>query len=158
MLAVAHCVEDTHKDIVHHSENGTAEIPAEIADGLGQDLRRGTHPSQNGGCQCNTGNRENYAGRNAERHIRMDGTAHGGIVPGAEITGNQHAGTHGQAVEESHECKNQALGSTDGCQRIFTEKIANNPGIEGVVKLLKQITQKNRQHEQQQFLPNHAFG
>ena len=44
MAAVPHGVEDAHEDVIHYGEDGAGKIPAEIADGLRQYLRRGVHP------------------------------------------------------------------------------------------------------------------
>ena len=157
MTAVAHSVEDTHEDIVHHREDGTAEIVAEIADGLGQHLLGGAHPAQDRGGKGHTRNGQQHAGGEAEGDIRMYGLTHSCIVLRAIVPGDDHARAHGDAVEKAHHHKNQAAGGADRRQGGIPQEPAHHPGIEGIVELLEHIAQKHRQGEQQHGLPDGAF-
>ena len=108
VLAVAYGVEDAYENIVHHREDRTAEIVAEIADGLGQHLLRCSHPPQNRGGEDDTRNRQQNARRQAEGNIGMDGFAHIFLIPCAKIPGDDGAGPHGHTVEKANHHKNQA--------------------------------------------------
>ena len=44
VFAVAHCVEDSHGNIIHHGKYRTAEVIAKIGDGLRQYICGSTHP------------------------------------------------------------------------------------------------------------------
>lgn len=54
MLAVAYGVQDAHENVVHHGEDGAAEIESKIGNGFRQYLFRRPHQPQNDGGQCHT--------------------------------------------------------------------------------------------------------
>ena len=157
MAAVAQGMEDAHEDIVHDGEHRTAEIKAEIADRLGHDLFRSAHPPQNGGGKHHTDDAQGNTSRQTEGHIRMDGPAHGCKISGSIVPGDDHACTHGHTVEKAHQHEDQAAGGADRRQGIFADKIAHTPGVKGVIKLLKNISQQNGHGKQEDSLPNRSF-
>ncbi len=61
VTAIAHGMKNTHKDIVHDREERAAEIKSEIADGVGQNILRRSHPPQNHRGKDHTQNRQQYA-------------------------------------------------------------------------------------------------
>ena len=107
MLAVAHGVENTHENVVHHREDGTAEVEAEILNGLGKHLFGGAHPLEDQRCQGNAHYGEGSACRQTEGNGGVDGFAHGVVILCTEGSGNDHARTHGDAVEEADHHKDQ---------------------------------------------------
>ena len=157
MLAVANCMENAHKDVVQHCKNGTAEIEPEVGHRLGHNTFRGVHPPENRGGENHAQHRQNAAGHQTESYICMDGDAHLSVIAGTVEPGNDHTGTHGDTVEESHKHKNQAAGGADCSQSGIADEFAHHPGVEGVVKLLKDIAQKNRQGEKEHLVPDGAF-
>ena len=157
MLAVAHGMEDSHKNVVHHCEYSAAEIKSEILDGLREHLLRRSHPFENGGSQCHTGNAQNDAGCQAEGDGGMDGLLHGVILLGAEGSGDDHTGAHGHAIEEAGHHPNKASGGTDRCQCVFTDKIAYTPRVKGIIELLENVTDEYRQSKQEHGLPDRTF-
>ena len=157
MAAVTHGVKNAHEDIVHDREDGTAEIVAEIDDRLGKHVLGGAHPLQNGGGKGDTQNGQKDTCGKAEGHIRVDGDAHILMVLSAEEFCDDHTGTHGNTVEETHKHVDQASGGTDGGQGSFTDKFADGPGVKGVIKLLKDIADQNGEREQKNFFPNGAL-
>ena len=143
MLAVTHSMENTHKDIVHDGEDGTAEIIAEIDDGLGKYIFGGAHPLKDRGGKGNTQNRKRNTGGETEGYIGMDGDMHILMILGAEELGDDHAGTHGNTVEKSYKHVDQTAGRADGSQCGIADEFANGPGIESMIKLLENITDKD---------------
>jgi len=144
MAAVTYGMKNAHKNVIHHGENTTGKEPAEIGDGLGQNLGGCAHPSQNGGGQTDTGNGKGDTGYQAKSNGGMDGFFHGGIVPCAVVPGDDHTGTHRNTGEKADHHENQASGGTDGGEGIITNEIANTPRIKGVIELLEYISEENR--------------
>ena len=83
----------------------------------------------------------------------MDGLPEPLLVPGSEILGDHDSGAEGQAVEESHHHEYEASGRCHAGQRLRPQGIAYNQGICGIVQLLEQISQKERNGECDDFLP-----
>jgi len=157
MAAVAHSMEDTDEDIVHYDEDGTGKVPAEVADGLGQHFLWCSHPPEDRrseahacGCQHDTGHKSKGDGC-------MDRFAHRVIVLGTKKPGDDHTGTHGHAVEETDHHPNEASRRTDRSQRIFTYEVANTPGVESIVKLLKHVADEYRKRKKEHPFPDAAF-
>ena len=157
MPAVAYGVEDSHKDIVHYGEQGTVEIETEIGNGLGHYLCRGAHPAQNRGSKGHAQNRQRNAGGEAEGDVRVNRPAHGGIVPGTVVPGDDDAGTHCHAVEESHHHEDQASGGTDRRQGVVSQKVPHDKRVKGVIELLKNIAQKHRERKEENLFPDASF-
>ena len=154
MLAVAYGMEDAHEDIVHHCEDRAAEVAPEIQNGLGQHIRRSTHPTEDSRGKGDTHNGQRRTGTQTEGDIRVNGFAHGGKVLRAEIFGDDDTGTHGQTVEEADHHKDQTAGGTDCRKRIITDEVAYTPGVKGIIKLLKNVAQKDRKRKQKHGLPD----
>ena len=83
----------------------------------------------------------------------MNGAAH--LVPifGTEIPCHHDARTQRNAIDEAGQQKNQTAGRADGGQRLAAQKVADDQGGGGVIQLLEQVTDENRQRKQQ-----HPFG
>lgn len=87
----------------------------------------------------------------------MDGKTHMVIILGSEIPGNHDTCAHGNTVEEADHHVNQTTGGADCGQGIITQEIADYPGVEGVIQLLKNIAQKNRQGKEDHLFPDRSF-
>ena len=142
---------------VDDGENSTGEIPAEIGDRLGHHIRWGAHPAQNRGGEGYTCHRQKKTGGQTHGHIRVDGNAHIFVILRAEDSRDDNTGTHGNAVEETHNHMDQTAGGTDGCQRGITDEFTHDPGVEGMIKLLKNIAEENRQRKQKHLFPDGAL-
>ena len=75
----------------------------------------------------------------------MDGLRHAFRIPGAEVAADDHASAHGGAHEEGDHQKDQACGGFDGGKGRVPKEFADDPGVGGVVELLEELAQKNRQ-------------
>ena len=61
--------------------------------------------------------------------------------------GYQNGKTTTQPVKPSGNKKHQRTGTSDGCQRIHSQKLSRNNGIRNVVKLLENISQAHGDHK-----------
>ena len=158
MAAVAHGMEYAHQQVVHDDEDGTGEIIPEIDDGEGQNLFWGTHPPEDGGGGTYTEDGQYDTKHQTEGHGGVNGIVHGFVIFGTEMLGDDDTGTHGKTIEKSYHQKHQTAGGTDRCQGIVTDEIAYCPGVKGVIKLLKNISQKNGKSEKENTFPDGTFG
>ena len=158
MAAVADRLQDAHADIVEHKGQRTGEICAEIADGVGQNGFRRIHQPQHHGGERHADDRQQRARDEAERQQRVDGLLHAVVVLRAEITRDDHACAHRNAVDQTDHQENQVAGGADRGQRLTAQKVADDQRIRCVVQLLKQVAQKQREREGDQRLRNRAFG
>jgi len=83
----------------------------------------------------------------------MDGSGHAVIVTRAEIAGNGHTCTHGEAGKKADEQKDQRAGRTDSRQRLIPQKPADDQCVRRIVKLLEHLTEKYRHGKLYDQLP-----
>lgn len=76
------------------------------------------------------------------------------VVLRAEITRDDYARTHRNAVDQTDHQENQVAGGADRGQRLTAQKVADDQRIRRVVQLLKQVAQKQREREGDQRLRN----
>ena len=157
-LAVTQRVHDACKGIVHHTRAHTGEIAPEVADGVGQHLRVGVHPPQQGGGEQNADDGEDQAADQSQQHGGVDGAGHLVIIPCAEVTGDGHAHAAGGSREEADQQEDQGAGGADGGQRVVAKEVADDQGVGGVVQLLEQLAQENGNGEAGDEPPGHAVG
>ena len=157
MLAVTDGMENTHKDIVHDGEDGAAEIIAEIDDGLGKYIFGSTHPLKNRRSKGDSQNRKQNTGGKTEGDIGVDGDVHILVILGAEELGDDDTGTHGNAIEETHKHVDQTAGRADCRQSGVTDEFTYRPGVESMIELLENISNKNGEGKQQDLLPDRTL-
>ena len=63
------------------------------------------------------------------------------------MLGNYHAGTAGQTEEKADQHIDDGTDGADGGKRLVADVVPHNPGVHGVVKLLKNISDQERQRE-----------
>ena len=68
------------------------------------------------------------------------------------------AGLHKKKQTQLVSNKNQTAGRADGGQRLAAQKVADDQGVGGVIQLLEQVADKNRQRKQQHSPGNTALG
>ena len=152
-LAVAESVHDALAHIVHDDGQDANEVIPEVCDRVRQNLRRGAHPAQERRRQPHAHHRQNHAADQAQHHVRMDGSGHAVIVTRAEIAGNGHTCTHGEAGKKADEQKDQRAGRTDSRQRLIPQKPADDQCVRRIVKLLEHLTEKYRHGKLYDQLP-----
>ena len=147
-------LEDAAGAVIERHKHRAEEIGAHIAHRKGQNLLRRSHEPEQRGAAHRSQQRHDAAGDQGEG----DGRAHG--PPGhravlcAEAPGNDHAHAAEHSSEEAHHQKDQRAGGGDGSQRVLPQIIAHHQRIRHVVKLLKQLPQKQRQGKPQQIGPD----
>ena len=83
--AVTKGVQNARAHVVEHRCQHAEEVVAEVFDRLRHDLRVGVHPDEKRRREEHTDERQQCAGHNAERQVRMDGARDVFIVARAEI-------------------------------------------------------------------------
>ena len=63
------------------------------------------------------------------------------------IAGDYNTCAHCDTVEKSDHQKNQTSGRTDGSECVAAEKVADDQGVGGIIKLLEQISDQNGQEK-----------
>ena len=157
-LAVAQRVHDACKGVVHHTRAHTGEVAPEVGDGVGQHLRVGVHPPQQGGGEQNADDGEDQAADQSQQHGGVDGAGHLIIIPCAEVAGDSHTHATGGAGEKADQQEDQRAGGTDGGQCVVSQKVADDQGVSGVVELLEQLAQENGDGESGDEPPGYAVG
>ena len=72
-----------------------------------------------------------------------------GVVPGAKMPGDQHAGAQAYPVDKAGQQENQAARRTHGGKRFAADKVADNQRVNGIVQLLEQVAHEDRHRKQQ---------
>ena len=87
----------------------------------------------------------------------MDGQMEVFLVLGAVVFGDQHAGAQGGALQQTDDHKDQVGRGADGGQGLFADEVADDQRVGGVVELLEQIAQEDRNGKGYQPLPDGAL-
>ena len=152
--AVADGSQDAHAEVIQHDSHRAGKIVAEIGDGIRHDLLRRTHHIQHPWRKDHAEHGQEHARRDAEQHRRMHGDAEPCVVLRAEIARDHNARTDGNAAEKAHEQENQTARRGDrGILRI-AQVPPDDQGIGGVIKLLKDLTEKDRDGKRRHTLPD----
>ena len=80
------------------------------------------------------------------------------VVPGTQILGDDNARAHGHTLAEADQQVDGRAAGAHGSQRVAAHKIAHDDAVGGVVHLLQQVAQDQRQGKQQQVLHDAALG
>ena len=87
----------------------------------------------------------------------MDGFLHFFKIPCAEIAADDNTGAHAKSHEETghHEDKVSAAGNCG--KGFFSHKVADYDAVGGVIKLLKKMSDKNRNGKTDKTFPYRTF-
>jgi len=151
--AVTDCVKDSRCYIIHKGSKHAVKIRSEVENGIGEHVGGGAHPAQHVGREDNAHNRQNHTAHKAEGDVRMYGAAHILLVLGAEEFCNYNARAHGNTVKQSHDHKDKIAGGAYSGKGLLIYEISYDQSVCGVVKLLEQITEKNRESKGKEPLP-----
>ena len=80
------------------------------------------------------------------------------VVARAQILRHHHARAHGKPLTEADEQIDGRPAGAHGGKGIAAHKIAHDDAVGGVVQLLQQVSEDQRQGEQQQALDDAALG
>ena len=87
----------------------------------------------------------------------MDGFLRRLIIFCSEIACGDDARAEGDPVKKSHHQKNKASGGADSGKRLAAEKISDDQRIRRIIKLLKQISEKQREGKRDDPLRDRAL-
>lgn len=157
MFAVSDGLQDADKNVIEDERQRAHKINPEIQQGIGQDVCRCAHPDQHLRSEDQTDDRQQNTGDNPEGNIRMDCTLQTVDLSCSIIAGDYNACAHCDTVEKSNHQKNQTSGRTDGSECVAAEKVADDQGVGGIIKLLEQISEKKRKCEGDDLFPDRSF-
>ena len=87
----------------------------------------------------------------------MDGFFGRGIVPRADMPGDDHACAHGETHEEGGHQIDVGSGGGDGGQGVRIDQVADNQRVYRVVHLLKEMPDEHRHREADQLAADIPF-
>ena len=87
----------------------------------------------------------------------MDGALDACIVSGSKIARDGDARSERQALDKADEQENQRPGGAHGGQRPVSEEPPDDERVRGIVELLENLAQKNRQREASNQPPRAAL-
>ena len=87
----------------------------------------------------------------------MDGGTHLFHLTGTEKAGNHHARAHRNTAEEPHQQKDEGAGAGHRRQRAVAQQVADDQRIGGIIQLLEQKAQKQRDRKGDQLLGDRSF-
>ena len=79
-------------------------------------------------------------------------------VAGAIVAGDNNPGANRNPIEKTNEQEDSITRGTDSRQGFTAQKVTDDQRVGRVVKLLKQIAEKDRQGKEQNLFPDHTFG
>lgn len=144
MSAVPHRLKNTYKNIIQDKGKGAAEINTEVSNGIGQNIRRRTHPDKQLRSETYTDERKQYPGSKAKGYCSMYGLLHLFYFTRSIISADNNACADGDSVEKTNHKENQASRGTDSGQSLAPQEISHNEGVCRIIQLLEQIAQKKR--------------
>ena len=158
MDAVSQCPHDGHTDVIHHHGADTAEVNSEVQQRVRQHTDRRAHPLQHAGYNQQSRHSRGHGRDQSEQEVGLDGLPDVPLVLRAEVPGNHHTAAGGNAAEKADDQEGQIAAAADGREGIVACKVADDPGIRHIVKLLQKLTQKHRPGKGQHSFRNAAPG
>ena len=156
--AVAQGVHDAGEGVVHNHRADPGKVAAEVADSVIHHLGVGLHPPQQRGGEAHAHGGEEDAAEQAQQHRGVDGAGHPVIVPRAEIAGDGHTRAGGRTGEEADHQEHQRARGADGGQGVIPQESADDQRVGGVIELLKELAEKNRDGKHADETPGNAVG
>ena len=137
-----------------HGRTGTGKDYDEVIIGLFQNLRGSVHGNQNGAGKGTADNGEDHSGSQGEQRTAGNAPAHAFLIAGAITLGHTDRKSGGKALCKADNQEGDAAGTADGSQGIHTDGTAHDKGICHAVKLLKNVSDQQRQCKEDQKLYN----
>ena len=155
---VARRVEDAGRHVVDDAEQHAAEVELHISHGVAEDFFRGVHPDQQAAADGDAAHRQDEAEDDRDGQRGVDGDARFLFIFCAEILAHDDACADGHALTETDEQVDGRAAGTHSGQSVAAQKVADDDGVGGVVKLLEQVAQDERHREEQDAFPDAALG
>ena len=151
-------VEDAGRHVVDDAEQHTAEVELHISHGVAEDFFGGVHPDQQTAADGDAAHRQDEAEDDRDGQRGVDGDARFLFIFCAEVLAHDDACADGHALTETDEQVDGRAAGTDCGQSVAAQKVADDDGVGGVVKLLEQVAQDERHREEQDAFPDAALG
>ena len=87
----------------------------------------------------------------------MDGTLELLFFLRTKVAGNDDAGAYGDAIEKADQKEDQVAGRTDCGESVASEKVSYNERVRHVIKLLKEVPEKERNGESDDPFPDRSL-
>ena len=148
--------QDIGAHIVQNLGNHAQKVDAQIQRRIPQDFIGCSHQTQYRLGREQPHHREYRTDDHAEYQRRMYLAVYGVHITGAVTLCHYNARTAAQADKKPYQQIDKCAGSTDGRQSIGADEVADDQCIGGVVQLLEQRAEPDRQKEDQQLAGNAA--
>lgn len=146
-------------DSMFSTNRRAGEIDPQIVGSVGQSIRGGLEPYQEGGHKDQADPRQHQTDQEAQQHGRTRGPAQLFLLFPSVQLGNDHAGPAGQGGKEAYDQIGESGGAASYSGQSFrTHEPAHNNGIHRIIQLLKPGAGSDGQKEQNQFFPDGPLG
>ena len=88
----------------------------------------------------------------------MDCFAEAFVIMRSVTLGDHHRRAGGEPCAESHDCVDDRAGRPYRCLRLFSDELAHDQRIHGIVQLLEQEADRHRNREADHMHPDIALG
>ena len=143
-------LQDADERVVHDKTGCARKIDPEIRDGFRQHLGRRLHEDQHRFCKDDADDGHEDGEEETEGDGRMDGLF--GLFPVAR------ADEVRDDVEKSDDEKDEVAGACDGGEGVVADIVADDDGVGGVVELLEQVAEEDRDCEPDDLCTVGALG
>lgn len=154
---VSDCPEDAGADVVNQQSHNSGEIDCKIQPRFGSDFRRRIGETDGKGNERDSGKRHDYSQNQRHQQSGMDRVMDTIRFSRSVILRDDYACTAGKSRKESdHQIDDRADGA-DGRERFVADKVADDPCIDHVIELLKEISDHQRQRKHKDMAKDASF-
>lgn len=139
MAGIAYGAQDPGAHIVKHQAEQTDEIDDQIGSGFADHVIRRFHEAEHVRRHEDPDRRKDDAEDKRHDDRGMNGFFDFVFLLGAVILGDDDAGAGGKTGKESDEHIDDGVDGTDSGKSLVADIVANHPGVDHIIKQLKQI-------------------
>ena len=144
MAGIADSTENAGAHVIEHQTGNTAKVNFKIRCRFTDDVVRRTHHAEHVRCNEDAENSKDNREKKCHHQCRADGTADLFIRLCAIILRDNDTGTGGKPHEKADQGIDDRTDGADGGECFLADKVADNDAVNGVVKLLKEISGHQR--------------
>ena len=144
---VSHGPQNAGAHIVHHGGQRSGKVQPDVGLGIGKAGVRGAHDDQKPGRGEHAEGSDDETQNQRQRHAGVQGILSSPVVAGPVELGQQHRCAGAETDEEAVQQIHQRGGGAHGGKGLGTHEPAHNDGIHGIVKLLEEGSQQNREEK-----------
>lgn len=158
MAGIADSAENAGAHVVEHQTGNTAKVNFKIRCRLTDDIVRCAHHAEHVRRDENAENGKDNGENKRHHQCRADGAADLFIRLCAIILRDNDTGTGGKSHEKADQRIDDRTDGADGGECFLADKVADNDAVNGVVKLLEEISGHQRKREEKKLFPDRALG